>query len=68
MVFTSKIIEKVNKHFASKNQLPGLSVNGTLAENGIIPDRTRKYGIKCKEKNKMLEIFTIFSINECRML
>ena len=24
------------KHFASKNQLPGLSVNGTLVENGLI--------------------------------
>ena len=24
------------KHFASKNQLPGLFVNGTLVENGLI--------------------------------
>ena len=24
------------KHFASKNQLPGLSVNGTLVENGLL--------------------------------
>ena len=24
------------KHFASKNQLPGLSVSGTLVENGLI--------------------------------
>ena len=24
------------KHFASKNQLPGLSVTGTLVENGLI--------------------------------
>ena len=24
------------KHFASKNQLPGLSVNGTLVENGLM--------------------------------
>ena len=24
------------KHFASKNQLPGLSINGTLVENGLI--------------------------------
>ena len=23
------------KHFASKNQLPGLSLNGTLVENGL---------------------------------
>ena len=23
------------KHFASKNQLPGLSVSGTLVENGL---------------------------------
>ena len=25
----------VFKHFASKNQLPGLCVNGTLVENGL---------------------------------
>ena len=24
-----------NKHFASKNQLPGLSISGTLVENGL---------------------------------
>ena len=24
------------EHFASKNQLPGLSVSGTLVENGLI--------------------------------
>ena len=24
------------KHFASKNQLPGLSIIGTLVENGLI--------------------------------
>ena len=24
------------KHFANKNQLPGLSVTGTLVENGLI--------------------------------
>ena len=24
------------KHFASKNQLPGLSTSGTLVENGLI--------------------------------
>ena len=24
------------KHFASKNQLPGLSINGTLVENELI--------------------------------
>ena len=27
------------KHFASKNQLPGLSISGTLVENGL----RRKY-------------------------
>ena len=25
-----------SKHFASKNQLPGLSINGTLVENGLV--------------------------------
>ena len=24
------------QHFASKNQLPGLSISGTLVENGLI--------------------------------
>ena len=24
------------KHFASKKQLPGLSINGTLAKNGLL--------------------------------
>ena len=32
----SDILSKDAGHFASKNQLPGLSVNGTLTENGLI--------------------------------
>ena len=27
-----------SKHFASKNQLPGLSVSGTLVENGLLKE------------------------------
>ena len=30
------------KHYASKNQLPGLSINGTLVENGWNPSYTNK--------------------------
>ena len=30
------------KHFASKNQLPGLFVNGTLIENGLMGMISRK--------------------------
>ena len=29
------------KHFASKNQLPGLSVSGALVENGLISETKR---------------------------
>ena len=47
LVFTSEMFEKHlwwksdilikdAGHFTSKNQLPGLSVNGTLTENGLI--------------------------------
>ena len=37
MAFTSKMFEKhvFLKHFAGKNQLPGLSVSGTLVEDGL---------------------------------
>ena len=37
-IFTENIIfaQVFFKHFASKNQLPGLSVSGTLVENGLI--------------------------------
>ena len=35
-LWTSDILSKVTgRHFASKNQLPGLSVSGKLIENGL---------------------------------
>ena len=35
------------KHFASKNQLHGLSVSGKLAENGLRSFFRKKYGLSC---------------------
>ena len=36
-IFTENVAlpQAIFKHFASKNQLSGLSVNGTLVENGL---------------------------------
>ena len=37
-IFTENVTlpQVLFKHFASKNQLPGLSMNETLVENGLI--------------------------------
>ena len=44
------------KHFASKNQPPGLSLSGTLVENGLI---TRFICYLEKEKRDDIEISSI---------
>ena len=38
LVFTVRITHVEELHFASKKQLPGLSVSGTLVENGLKSD------------------------------
>ena len=42
----------VFKHFASKNQLPGLSINGTLVENGLSKPLEAKFGKDHKFNSK----------------
>ena len=40
------------RHFASKNQLPGLSISGTLVENGLSKPLEAKFGKDHKFNSK----------------
>ena len=60
------------KHFASKNQLPGLSVNGTLVENGLgnllkfglrQPASLLKMSISYAESKHSVERFWVIYLN-----
>ena len=56
------------KHFASKNQLSGLSISGTLVENGLsekfrllkhfdeehLLNKKSEFISKCRQENKLL--------------
>ena len=46
------------KHFASKDQLPGLSVSGTLVENGL----NKFFFIPFRDEEKNESILSSFSI------
>ena len=60
------------KHFASKNQLPGLSVNGTLVENGLRPENVKIVNVDlAKYLFEMLDMFPgliLASINRCLLV
>ena len=56
------------KHFASKNQLPGLSVNGTLVENGCqisvqLSIRVFDYAMKLSTFTESLPIFIYLDVD-----
>ena len=49
------------KHFGSKNQLPGLSIIGTLVENGLMIVLTIKSFIRNKSKGMSISMkITVF--------
>ena len=48
------------KHCASKNQLPGFSINGTLGENGLIYYITQKVAISWNKWNSKCFVFETF--------
>ena len=41
------------KHFASKNQLPGFYVSGTLAENGLISNSMSNHFVESQKGKKL---------------
>ena len=43
------------KHFSSKNQLPGLSVSGTLVENGLNKSGTLKTFFRAKISHEYIK-------------
>ena len=49
------------KHFASKNQLPGLSINGTLVENGLVLNELERINqlISVSNHQKAIFVFVI---------
>ena len=53
------------KHFANKNQLPGLSVSGTLVENRWPVSKKVKYFAKNRDKVHMFEVPIFLAI--CRL-
>ena len=49
------------KHFASENQLPGLSINGTLVENGLVLNELERINqlISVSNHQKAIFVFVI---------
>ena len=45
------------KHFASENQLPGLSINGTLVENGLVLNELERINQLISDSNHQKAIF-----------